>query len=167
MLYQHKYSLPSPPFIDVEGISNFRDVGGYPVPPANWHDRPRSVRRGLIFRCAEPTRVTVAGMHKLQSLGINTIFDLRSAAEAMKDVKVIMETDGSMLERVSVPIFADEDSSDEELKRRSPVGSPGGQREGVRGMGKTSAAYRRCASHMASGADVSRIFLSPPLFLSN
>ena len=98
-------------------------------------------------------------MHKLQSLGINTIFDLRSAAEAMKDVKVIMETDGSMLERVSVPIFADEDSSDDELKRRSPVGSPGGLRGGSEreraAVGKTSAAYRRCAEHMASGTDVS------------
>ena len=130
MLYQPKYALPTFPFVDVDGISNFRDIGGYPILPSS-HSHggaSRSVRRGLIFRCAEPTRVTVSGMHKLQSLGINTIFDLRSAAEAMKDVKVIMETDGSMLERVSVPIFADEDSSDDELKRRSPVGSPGGSR---------------------------------------
>jgi hypothetical protein len=126
MLYLPKHHLPSPPFVDVEGILNFRDVGGYPVLPQqnnDHHQRPRSIRRGLIFRSAEPTRITPSGMRKVQSLGINTIFDLRSASEAMKDVKSI-EEEGSRIHRVSVPIFAqDEESPIGSPNHRSPVSS--------------------------------------------
>jgi len=46
-------SLPSPPFIDIPGIANFRGVGqGYVGP-------------GLLYRSADPTRATSAGLEKM------------------------------------------------------------------------------------------------------
>jgi len=46
-------SLPSPPFIDIPGIANFRGVGqGYVGP-------------GLLYRSADPTRATKAGLEKM------------------------------------------------------------------------------------------------------
>lgn len=47
-------SLPSPPFVPVEGISNFRDIGD------NVH-----VRRGLVYRSADPSKASPAGLKKM------------------------------------------------------------------------------------------------------
>lgn len=157
-MYKYQYNLPSPPFIDVEGIANFRDVGGYPVQSP--HDSPggrptRSIRRGLIFRSGEPTRLTKSGMQKLQSMGVTTIFDLRSAAEAMKDVHAIIESDGSRIERVSVPIFADDEDDEANQVRRGRKNAQGKQEETNHADGNNlSSAYKRCAAHMHSGVDV-------------
>src|SRR5277367_2299860 len=41
--------LPSPPFVSVSGIYNFRDLGGYTVSPG------LSVKRNVIYRCGEPS----------------------------------------------------------------------------------------------------------------
>lgn len=166
-MYKYQYNLPSPPFIEVEGISNFRDIGGYPVQSPS--DSPggratRSIRRGLIFRSGEPTRLTRSGMQKLQSMGVTTIFDLRSAAEALKDVHAIIESDGSRIERISAPIFAaedDEDDDDEEeederdvRRGKKEVSQTQKTHEAADTNTKTSAAYKRCAAHMHSGVDV-------------
>ena len=56
-------NLPSPPFIDVPGISNFRDIGGQPT------SDDRQVRRGLVFRSADPSRATEDGLKKMSELG--------------------------------------------------------------------------------------------------
>lgn len=51
-------SLPSPPFIEIPGIANFRGLGGQYVGP------------GLVFRSADPTRATKTGLEKMrQDLG--------------------------------------------------------------------------------------------------
>jgi len=162
-MYKYQSTLPSPPFIDVPGIANFRDIGGYPVqsPSDSPGGRPtRSIRRGLIFRSGEPTRLTKSGMQKLQSMGVTTIFDLRSAAEAMKDVHAIIESDGSRIERISAPIFAeDEDDDDDEEKdvrrgRAKKDASTQTETHEAAENTKMSKAYKRCAAHMHSGIDV-------------
>lgn len=92
----------------------------------------------------------------------------------MKDVKVIMERDGSQLERVSVPIFAEDESDDgkgmgkggRKKERRDSVWQNGGEGEdeGDENEGKEQrpvvkktlpASYKRCAQHMQSGVEVS------------
>lgn len=51
-------TLPSPPFVDVPGIANFRGIGGQNVGP------------GLVFRSADPSKATRAGLEKMsQDLG--------------------------------------------------------------------------------------------------
>ncbi len=56
--------LPSPPFVDIPGISNFRDIGGLPT------INGEQIRRGLVFRSADPCKATEEGMKKMsQDLG--------------------------------------------------------------------------------------------------
>ncbi len=45
--------LPSPPFVDVPGIANFRDIGG------------NGIRRGSVFRSADPSKATEEGLTKM------------------------------------------------------------------------------------------------------
>ena len=51
--------LPSPPLVDVDGIANFRDIGGYATSNA------QTVRRGLVYRSADPSKATPAGLEKM------------------------------------------------------------------------------------------------------
>lgn len=58
--------LPSPPFVDVEGIANFRDAGGEETSSG------KSVVTGLIYRSADPSKATEAGLQKMsQELGMS------------------------------------------------------------------------------------------------
>jgi hypothetical protein len=56
--------LPSPPFVDIPGIANFRDIGGLPT------TNGEQTRKGLVFRSADPCKATEDGMKKMsQELG--------------------------------------------------------------------------------------------------
>ncbi|KAF9884854.1 hypothetical protein FE257_001197 [Aspergillus nanangensis] len=94
-----------PPFINVQGISNFRDIGGYDAGPN------RTIRSRYIFRCAEPTNATDLGIATIKSLGVNHIFDLRSRPEIEK--LQISSPSGQVVDwpgvqRVYCPVFPDE-----------------------------------------------------------
>jgi Tyrosine phosphatase family len=107
-------SLPSPPFVSVSGIYNFRDLGGYAVSPT------LSIRRNLVYRCGEPSRVTQEGVETLKSLGITHMYDLRSKVEIDRNKDAgwggVKEWDGC--ERVFAPVFIDQDYSPENLALR-------------------------------------------------
>jgi len=104
--------LTSPPFIEVPGIHNFRDIGGYAIA-----DSPSSsTRQGLIYRCAGPDRVLPAGKQKIQDLGITCIYDLRSKPEIEKQKLEPLQIDG--VERIFAPAFANEDYSPESIALR-------------------------------------------------
>ncbi|KAK0844258.1 hypothetical protein LTR02_003196 [Friedmanniomyces endolithicus] len=108
-------SLPSPPFIDIPGIANFRGVGqGYVGP-------------GLLYRSADPTRATSAGLEKMsKDLGIRVIYDLRSKpeierlgkeweGEAVDDPNVFQKYG---ITRQWVPVFAEQDYGPEQVGLR-------------------------------------------------
>ncbi|KAF7289236.1 TYR-PHOSPHATASE-2 domain-containing protein [Mycena indigotica] len=61
-----------PPFITIEGIINARSVGGYSDPPT---------KPNLLYRCADPSRITPTGKIQLQALGISDVFDFRADDE--------------------------------------------------------------------------------------
>jgi hypothetical protein len=109
-------TLPSPPFITVAGIPNFRDLGGYPVASPSSH----SIRRKVIYRCGEPSQVTKDGISTMQRLGITHIYDLRSNSEIERGEAAgrggIVEWEGC--ERIFVPVFEDKDYSPEALAVR-------------------------------------------------
>ncbi|KAK3110285.1 hypothetical protein LTR53_015568 [Teratosphaeriaceae sp. CCFEE 6253] len=108
-------SLPSPPFIEIHGVANFRGVGQGHVGP------------GLIYRSADPTRASNAGLEKMsKDLGIRVIFDLRSAPEIQRLGK---EWEGLAVQnpdvfqkygiaRQWVPVFAEEDYGPEQVGLR-------------------------------------------------
>ncbi|KAI1445224.1 protein-tyrosine phosphatase-like protein [Annulohypoxylon stygium] len=121
--------LPSPPFHSIPGLPNFRDIGGYPVAAGSGDpaqpqggSNTKVVRRGLVYRSSEPSKVTEDGVSKLQGLGIGRVFDLRSALEIERGVHgngngwKVKEWDGAR--REFVPVFLDQDYSPEALALR-------------------------------------------------
>ncbi|KAI0201847.1 tyrosine phosphatase [Astrocystis sublimbata] len=121
--------LPSPPFILVPGLPNFRDAGGYEVisdPTGTYSSegkrRTNIVRRGILFRASEPSKLTDDGAIQLsQQLGIKVVYDLRSPVEIARGLGTghgfpLREWEGS--ERKFVPVFLDQDYSPEALALR-------------------------------------------------
>ncbi|KAK5709987.1 hypothetical protein LTR17_019263 [Elasticomyces elasticus] len=108
-------SLPSPPFVDIPGIANFRGVGQGHIGP------------GLLYRSADPTQATREGLDRMsKDLGIRTIFDLRSKpeierlgkeweGEAVKDPNVFQKHG---IIRQWVPVFAEQDYGPEQVGLR-------------------------------------------------
>lgn len=109
--------LPSPPFHAIPGLPNFRDAGGYPI-----NAQPgRILRPGVVFRSAEPSRLTDDGVACLQDLGITHVYDLRSAIELKRLALAgancdVREWPGA--QRVFVPVFRDQDYGPEAIALR-------------------------------------------------
>lgn len=74
----------------IQGISNFRDIGGWRINSPRSHDIEEYlyVKPNTIFRCATMDNISRdSGLEKLRDLGINTIFDFRTKSEAKRCVK--------------------------------------------------------------------------------
>ena len=65
-----------PHAVPLEGASNLRDLGGWPVADG------RRVRRGLVYRSATLANLTEADQALVASLGIRTVCDLRGVSES-------------------------------------------------------------------------------------
>lgn len=59
----------------LQGIENFRDIGGYPAADG------RSLKWRRVFRCGHLMQMTAADGATLEPLAITAIFDLRTPAE--------------------------------------------------------------------------------------
>jgi protein-tyrosine phosphatase len=60
----------------LEGVPNFRDLGGLACPDG------RRVRRGVLYRSGRPAYLTDSDKQKLGSLGLRLVCDLRSPRES-------------------------------------------------------------------------------------
>lgn len=115
-----KPPLPSPPFISVPNIFNFRTIGSHQVPNKDGATEPiRRVRSDFIYRAAEPSRITDEGTAVVRRLGITTFYDLRAASEIAKHAAHMPITVPEGTERVFVPVYQDQDSSPAEVARRA------------------------------------------------
>ncbi|KAF2006048.1 putative tyrosine-protein phosphatase [Amniculicola lignicola CBS 123094] len=104
------------PFHVIPGISNFRDIGGWPVAsPTDPSKVIGHVRRGILYRGSDTNRVTDEGVKMLRELGIKTDFDLRSKQQIEK-TGGYRDIDG--IERKWTPVFADEQYTEEAAKKR-------------------------------------------------
>jgi len=99
------------PFIPISGLSNFRDVGGWPISSSPG----TKVRRGILFRGPDITPITSEGIEQLKALGIETIFDLRSTPQITR-AGGVREIEG--IKRVWAPVFEEEEYSQEKAGRR-------------------------------------------------
>jgi len=61
--------------LDIDGVLNFRDLGGY------LSSDGRSVRWGVLYRSAQLDRLSSRGVNELANLGIKTVVDLRFSDE--------------------------------------------------------------------------------------
>lgn len=102
----------------IDGISNFRDIGGWEVAKPRFGRSDNlvkySVRPSFIFRSANTNSVTEKGMQGLKDLNIKVIYDLRSNQECKKD-GFPENLDRINVERVFNPVFANEDASPQAL----------------------------------------------------
>ncbi|KAL7629650.1 hypothetical protein AAE478_001173 [Parahypoxylon ruwenzoriense] len=106
--------VPVPPFVEIPGVLNFRDLGSH------FSDRGGAIRQGLVFRSAEPSKATHEGVSRLRQLGIKHIYDLRSPPELLSlpgKAAPVKEWEG--IERISVPVFRDQDYSPEAVIKRN------------------------------------------------
>lgn len=61
--------------LDLEGVHNFRDYGGYPVAGGG------RLKTGYLWRSGQHHGATDADLARIAALGLATIFDLRSSVE--------------------------------------------------------------------------------------
>jgi protein tyrosine/serine phosphatase len=103
--------LSRPPFVQIPGVCNVRDLGSYPTATPDVVTKP-----GYAYRSAELSGITEEGVRKMVSLGILTVFDLRSDPEMRKYSSPIPTIEG--VEIVPTPVFKSEDYSPEKLAKR-------------------------------------------------
>ena len=72
-------AILAPRVVPLEGVQNFRDIGGYRTSDG------RRVKWGLIFRSAELSHLTSADLSLVRELDIRTIHDLRSVTERQSE----------------------------------------------------------------------------------
>jgi protein tyrosine/serine phosphatase len=65
--------------LDLEGVENFRDFGGYDTACG------RGMRPGVLFRSANHARATEADLAALKALGVAVVVDLRRADERERE----------------------------------------------------------------------------------
>lgn len=65
--------------INIPGIQNFRDLGGYP----SYSDK-KQIRWGMLYRSAEIDSLEWSSRRELKNIGIKTIIDLRSKVETSR-----------------------------------------------------------------------------------
>lgn len=105
----------SPRWKHVDGISNFRDCGGFRshlvrrdgevVPAGSVAGTPLAVRAGILYRCANPGGITEQGRAQFAALHVGTVFDLRSAGERNHDGVLDVGT----TRNVAAPVFPVDD----------------------------------------------------------
>lgn len=101
-----KEPLPSPPFVHIPNVPNFRSLGSYSVSPS-------ASTRPILFRSAQLSSITPEGIESLtQTYHIRTIFDFRSGAEVTRyaDTTPVFEIPGT--KRIFAPVFEDEQYHD-------------------------------------------------------
>jgi protein-tyrosine phosphatase len=74
-------------------LLNFRDLGGTPASDG------KRIRKGLLFRSANPDKIAPSDRALLQELGIRTFIDLRAPSEVQNGTEQIDHS-----ERISLPL---------------------------------------------------------------
>lgn len=113
----------------VEGVSNFRDIGGWRIlkptfelskgagGSSNNSGLNYYVKPNLAFRCANIAGMTENGIQQLNKLGIKAVFDLRSDGEVAKDgYPQGLEKYG--IKRIHAPVYSNDDYSPQAIAMR-------------------------------------------------
>ena len=100
--------------IDIDGLDNVRDLGGYPA------GEGYAVRSGMIYRGDRLSNASEAGLKKLASLGIKNYYDLRDPTQAGKYPDP--EIEGANMHLTPAEIYSD-------LENDLPIGAIAGENE--------------------------------------
>lgn len=72
---EHGFSVAAERCLPTDGPDNFRDLGGYPTTDGSY------TRWGQVFRSDRLDKISAKDQALIESLGISTVYDLRSKAE--------------------------------------------------------------------------------------
>ena len=72
---EHGFTVVGERLLTMDGVMNFRDLGGYPTVDGG------ATRWGQVFRSARLNETSVADLERIERLGITKVFDLRTQAE--------------------------------------------------------------------------------------
>ncbi|KAG1488948.1 hypothetical protein G6F54_011792 [Rhizopus delemar] len=146
LMGQHN-SLVIPRWIDVEGVKNFRDIGGWPIKDGNGYIRER-----IVFRCGHLVDITPKGIEVLKRLNVIAAFDFRSEPEIERQ-GVMPPIDG--LTHYPSAMFTKADYSPEALATRWK-----GYFEGPYGFPKnhSTTSTKSIIVHCTAGKDRTGIF---------
>ncbi|KAF9226889.1 hypothetical protein BS17DRAFT_776289 [Gyrodon lividus] len=103
--------LSRPPFVQISGVCNVRDLGSYPTATPNV-----ITKAGYAYRGAEVSNITEEGVQQMKVLGITAVFDLRSDPEMQKYSTPIPIIEGVQILRA--PVFTNEDYSPESMAKK-------------------------------------------------
>lgn len=112
---QTKYIGAIPRTKKVDGIANFRDIGGWQINTPTFYldSNPETryyVRPGFLYRSANTADLSEVGAETLKRLNVRAVYDLRSVQECHVDgISTVLE--GSVIDRVHAPVFRNEDYS--------------------------------------------------------
>ena len=80
MVFNNKYRVKvAARNVNIPGIQNFRDLGGYPS-----YTTRKEVRWGMLYRSAEIDSLAYCSRRELKNIGIKTIIDLRAGSESQR-----------------------------------------------------------------------------------
>jgi len=82
--------------VNVSGVQNFRDIGGYPA------SRNKETVWGHVYRSADIDNIDSEGIAVLRGLGIRTIIDLRSQSEIRNSPRL------KGINYIHIPIYSDD-----------------------------------------------------------
>ncbi|MCH1451874.1 MAG: tyrosine-protein phosphatase [Acidimicrobiaceae bacterium] len=72
---EHGFTVVGERLLAMDGVMNFRDLGGYPTVDGG------ATRWGQVFRSARLNETSDADLDRIERLGITKVFDLRTQAE--------------------------------------------------------------------------------------
>lgn len=102
-----------PPFVQIDGLNNFRDIGGWPICSAS---SPNSkVRSGILYRGPDLGSITEKGTQQLKDAGVEVIFDIRSVPQIVR-AGGVKEIEG--IKRVWCPVFEESEYTPEKAGTR-------------------------------------------------
>jgi hypothetical protein len=91
----------SVPFVPIDGLDNFRDIGTWPTTTPNI-----SIREHVLYRGPDLGPITPQGEQQLRHLNIETIFDIRSVPQ-IERAGGVQEIEG--IRRVWCPVFEEKE----------------------------------------------------------
>ncbi|KAI4794557.1 hypothetical protein E4T44_09457 [Aureobasidium sp. EXF-8845] len=158
-----------PPFVNISGIANFRDIGGYSTTTSTH----QSIRSNLVYRCADPSKIQPSGLAKLKELHVKKVFDLRSIPEISKQgpewagvavekevfttrpegSDILEDLPGDEIERIWCPVFRNTDYGPEQVavrfKNYAQHGSEGFVKAYADILANGPHAYKTILTHLA------------------
>ncbi|RIA85603.1 protein-tyrosine phosphatase-like protein [Glomus cerebriforme] len=115
---RNKFITKIPRYLGVEGVTNFRDLGGYPF---SVNLTQKYVRKRFIFRSGNLIGITKNGIKTLNLLNIQNVFDFRTTIE----VQEIGFANIPEVNRIHISVFKDVDHSRDALLKKLSLYSQG------------------------------------------